>query len=1458
MLFHRLPPQPQSLRVLVVANDQASYDMLRQMLVQVGAHEVTVSRATTYQAAVEQLQETSFDVLLIDSSRNDSSAIDLLRTSRNRGVTVPAILLTDAATSPNVSNEDVDVGTTVVIYRQDLTPALLDRSIRYAMTQAQAVKAVHSVGACAGSVLDALQSHILVLDADGALLDVNRAWRVFVATYGLPLANDGVGTPYISACRAAFDVRERDVTALTTALNAMLAGEIDTYVCECACHPPLDGSAPMIQHWYAVTLSRLDDGDPARVVVTHEDITDWHQAHAARRRAETQYRSLVEQAPAAIFTETLDGIVTYMSPQIEALTGYPAKAWLEDGNLWLSSIHPDDFERVTQEHTRAKASSERFTVEYRILTSDGTTRFIRDDAFLVNDAHGQPLYWQGLKFDITDGTLRERALESRQLEYQHLVEQAQDGIVAADSADRITFANSAFCAMVGRPAHDVVGAYATAFIHPDDLPVMRGHRNHQVHQADELLRYECRLLRSDDAVRMVDVNVSPRLEGGTVVGWQAILRDVTERVNTDRALRESERRLRDVLDHIPAVTYTYTVDDVMDDARIDFSPRIREVLGVSAQMVATWTQWRALIHPDDRAYVDGEAVRTDRSGDPYDITYRVRTAADEWRWVHDVAVRTSSPGSSPHVWQGFFFDITKQTVLEERTNLTLLGALDAIITIATDGTVVDWNPAATSIFGYEPAAAIGRRIDELIIPKRYREKHRNGLRRVTETGEERVIGRRMELAAIRASGEEFPAELSITRISSADQPLFTAFLRDISERRIAEATIAEAEARYRMLVEQIAGAVYLHSHDPVAPSMYVSPQITDITGYDASEWVRDPDFWEKIVHPDDLAGVYQVALDTVKTMNGATAEYRVVRADGRTIWVRDMAARVPTPGALSEAWQGLIVDITDEKQAELVVRESEARYATLIQNLPNSAILLFDHDLRYLVADGAALEVLGIGERTLVGRTLEQSTSPDAFAQLHPHHLSALQGHANQLEMLIRDRDVLIDIVPVRDHDGEIMAGMVMAVDITERKRLERQITHQALHDSLTGLPNRALLLDRLDQALVLARRRDLTVAVLFVDIDDFKLVNDTMGHASGDQLLQLVAERFRACFNEENTVTRFGGDEFVVILSDVNGPSGALNMANRLLASLTPPIVLDGQDLHLSCSIGIALSESGTVDRSDLLRHADIALYRVKAAGKHGVELFDHVMHEAAVARLEIERDLRGALSRGEFHLVFQPIVDLSDGSTTAMEALLRWTHPVLGPIGPADFIPIAEATGQIVEIGYWVIHAACQQLARWREEGRFTASMSMNVNLSVRQFRRADLTDRIRAALQTFDLPPERFTIEVTETDVMADPQDAVTRLREMKQLGVRIAIDDFGTGYSSLAYLHEFPADVIKIDRTFIQRIGGSPEGTPIVSATIVLAHTLGLQVVAEGIETLQQLNVLRDLGCERGQGFYFHAR
>ncbi len=456
-------------------------------------------------------------------------------------------------------------------------------------------------------------------------------------------------------------------------------------------------------------------------------------------------------------------------------------------------------------------------------------------------------------------------------------------------------------------------------------------------------------------------------------------------------------------------------------------------------------------------------------------------------------------------------------------------------------------------------------------------------------------------------------------------------------------------------------------------------------------------------------------------------------------------------------------------------------------------------------------------------------------------------------------------VYPVKDEGGRVHEVTLIIEDVTARKRLEGELTHQANHDPLTGLPNRALFLDRLGQALGRAGRQGEAgegggrVAVLFTDLDNFKYVNDSLGHRAGDELLVSVAGRLRGCLRPGDTLARLGGDEFVVVLEDVAGLADAEAAAERMARALDEaPFDLGGREVFATTSTGMALGgpgEAGGSDAEGLLRSADAAMYRAKEGGKDRHEAYEAGMRARASERLGLEGDLRRALERREFVLHYQPEVDLRSGRTVGAEALLRWQHPERGLVPPGEFVPLAEETGLIVPIGRWALGEACHRARVLNEQRAVGPPLTMSVNLSARQFRNPSLIEEVAGALEEAGLEPGVLVLEITESVVMDDATGTVGTLEGLKALGVGLAVDDFGTGYSSMAYLRRFPVDHLKVDRSFVAGLGRNPEDDVIVAGMISLAHALGLGTVAEGVETEGQLARLEGMGCDLAQGFYF---
>lgn len=551
----------------------------------------------------------------------------------------------------------------------------------------------------------------------------------------------------------------------------------------------------------------------------------------------------------------------------------------------------------------------------------------------------------------------------------------------------------------------------------------------------------------------------------------------------------------------------------------------------------------------------------------------------------------------------------------------------------------------------------------------------------------------------------------------------------------------------------------------------------------------------------------------------------------------------------------LTLEVRARKEAQQALSESEEKFRTLAETT-NSAIFVFQDNFLYI---NPAME-------QLTGYSIDELLKINFIDIVEPEYKSAVY----KLIQLRKEgaNDAVRFEVKIIDKQGDSLwllltsglisfngkpANIATAFDITERKFSEEQLHHQAFHDQLTGLPNRALFIDRLNHTFNLAKFRNGPVfAVLFIDLDRFKVINDSLGHDTGDQLLKRVTERLKQAVRDTDTIARLGGDEFTILLEGVQGINYTIRIAKRIRAMLSDCFDINGHELYTSASIGIAMFDKSYETPDFILRDADIAMYRAKKNGRAGHEVFNSAMHAKALSLAQLETDLRNAIERDQLQLYYQPIINLESGELLGFESLLRWHHHDKDLISPMDFIPIAEETGIIIEIGLWAIKTACRQLYYWQNHNN---NIYVSVNVSAKQIAREDFVDSLVQIIKETGINPTGLKIELTETMLIDNPERIIKLLDQLRSLGIKIYVDDFGTGYSSLSYLHRFPIDVLKIDRSFVNMIGNTGENTELVNAIVTLTHSLKMSVIAEGIENKGQMDYLKKIGCTSAQGFYF---
>ena len=1048
-----------------------------------------------------------------------------------------------------------------------------------------------------------------------------------------------------------------------------------------------------------------------------------------------------------------------------------------------------------------------------------------------------------------------------------LIENSSEIVTLVDADGTLRYANPAWERILGYDPGAAVGSMNVLdYVHPKDLPNV-------LHQTEKALSEEgtvtntaeYRFRHADGSWRWMESFGTYLLDDPEVGGVVVTSRDVTESKDAKIRLQEMEERYRTLVERGPAMTYVHKQKPGEFSGTTYVSPQVEAMLGYTPEEYTSDPEfWKTILHPNDRERVLAHDERTGETVEPFDLDFRMIAKSGRTVWLRESGTLVGHEDGGEQVWHGVMVDITELKRTEEALRetedryRTLVEQIPAVTYIdRADGSfeALYTSPQIEDMLGYTSEEWLTQRLWE----KRIHPEDRDRILAADDllevdgqpfSEEYRLLAKDGRVVWVR--------EEAVLIRGAAGEPLYwQGVIHDITQHKEVEEALKREEERFRSLVQNASEVILVMGVDDAV--RYASPALEQVLGYKPEEVTGNDSF--DVVHPDDKLRVREVIADAVKSPGiSMSVGLRLRHADGSWRHVESNCTSLVDDPAVG----GVVFnsrDVTERVRAEEALMESERRFRSSFEHAA-VGMALVGSEGRWLRVNRSLCEIVGYKDEELLQRTFQDITHPEDLDKDLRQARRLLEGEISSYQMEKRyiHKDghvvwVLLNGSLVRDEAGNPLYFIAQVQDVSARKRIEGQLQRQALQDPLTGLPNRTLFVDRLGRALERTRRRkDRRVAVLFMDLDGFKVVNDSLGHEAGDLLLTLVAERLGRCLRPEDTLARFGGDEFVVLIEDVGGNEEAVRVAGRIAKELGQPFLVNGHELFTSASIGIGLGDVWTKTPEYLLRDSDVAMYKAKNGGS-GYRVFESAMYEGAMKRLALEGTLRRAIERDEFVLHYQPMASISTGEIVGTEALVRWQHPEHGLLAPSGFIPVAEETGLIVPMGRLVLMEACRQAKEWQRRYPKAPPLAVGVNLSARQLRHPGLVSEVADTLKHADLDPGSLTLEITESTFVEDERSTGEALRRLKELGVRLTIDDFGVGYSSLSYLRYLPVDGLKLDRVLVGSLDTDAKNLAIVRAVVDLGHALGMDVVAEGVETHEEFEELRRLGCGLGQGYYY---
>ncbi len=1175
---------------------------------------------------------------------------------------------------------------------------------------------------------------------------------------------------------------------------------------------------------------------------------------ALATKFDSNFGLIAESMPQILWIVGCDGSVDFLNLEASAYTGLLGTS--NPSWSWVSLVHPDESVATSKAWAHAMRGAACYRHEHRLRRFDGEYRWHMVRFTPITRGTGLGGCWIGTASDIHDAKTLEASLRVAERQSAATLEllemlhsKAPIGFGFIDRDFRILHLNEPLAAANGSTVDEQRGRLVSDVV-PQLWPRLRELYQRILDTGEAILDVEIEAPATGDPARthsylasQFPVNVHDEL-----IGIGVVVVDITARKDAEQAIRFQADLLAAVGQAVVAVDLEGTIIYWNRAAALLYGWSAAEAIGRSSVEVIPRQESK------DRAEMMAELMRR---GETWSGEYEAARRDGSIVAVQVTNTPVFDRDGKLVAVIGSSIDITERRAGDQARRLLSAivdGSGDAIFASTVDGTLTSWNRAAEELFGYTADEAIGQPVSLIAPPGRASEQ--TGMRRRLTAG-----GPHEHLETVRLRKDGSLVDVLITASTTTDETGavvgLSVIARDITERVGVQRTLESS--RRRLAEAQRIAHVGSFEVDLLAHEAIWSEECSRIFGLEPGSAISRESL-TALVHPADASKLLDAEIDTVTNARSVDLGLRIIRSDSQERWLLvHLVPELGNDGAVVKV-NGTIMDDTERVVADRVRRAAETRFEIGFEQSTIGAAITNLQGVPTRV-NAAMCAILGRPAPLIIGRRWTEYGHPDELPLAHMTLTRLAAGHdthEDERRYLRPDGTsvwVSAHVTLVRDEDDAPQYFFVQFQDISEGKRMEHDLAHQALHDSLTGLPNRLLLSDRLLHGLAGSRRRASQIGVIFLDLDQFKTVNDSSGHSAGDALLCLVGSRITAAIRPGDTVARFGGDEFVVVCDDISAVE-TVQIAGRALKSLSKPYQVGNEELRITASLGIAIANDTSTPES-LLRESDAAMYRAKERGGDRVELFDETLRFNEKKRLATASALHRALDRDEFTVQYQPVIDLTSGAMVSVEALLRWKHPKHGLVAPVDFIAVAEETGLIIPIGARVLEQACRDLTQWQNIGSGEASarnFSVAVNISVRQMRSPHVVNLIEKVLRRTGVHAADLCLELTESVFMEDVAFFERRLAGLKSLGLDLAIDDFGTGYSSLSYLKRFPFDAVKIDRAFVDGLGTDRHDTALVAAIVAMAGALGLEITAEGVETREQMSCLRELGVRRAQGFY----